>query len=206
MWFTESECIQAMKVASHYLGFSFTRNDYLHWQMDHSEYPTAAQIAHRLHGFNEAKVQAGLIPNATVRTSSQFSDDELIIALKNAYQDLGGTFSERSYELWRSRKEKKPSLSTIRNRLGSITELKKRLEANSFSFDAALIYDSDKWKVPLVQFIAGQLSLNAYKKWSREHGAPSVSDLQDYADSYEGALVEAMNRYIQQIKDGRDRD
>ncbi|WP_100489412.1 hypothetical protein [Sporolactobacillus pectinivorans] len=202
MWFTESECVHAMKVASHYLGFSFTRNEYSIWQNAHPEYPTAAQVAHRLHGFNEAKVQAGLIPNAVVKTSNQFSDDELMSALKNCYQELGGKFSARAYHAWRKKQDKMPALDTIRNRLGNIAELQKKLEMDPSSLNAASIYDSDKWKNPLIQFIAGQLSLRAYKKWAKEHKGPSVSALQRDVGSYEEAIVEAMNRYIQQIKDG----
>jgi hypothetical protein len=199
MWFTESECIHAMKIASGYLGFSFTRNEYTRWRNNHPEYPTSAQIAQRLHGFNEAKVQAGLIPNATIETSNLFSDEQLIRALRRSSRDLGDDFSASTYEQWREKQTKVPSISTIRKRFGNIAEIRKRLAMPDAEGE---LFDSDeKWTEPLVRFVSASLSPASYKKWAREHQAPPIDELSRYTDSYDSAIAEAIDRFIRALKD-----
>ncbi|WP_010632543.1 hypothetical protein [Sporolactobacillus vineae] len=199
MWFTESECIHAMKIASEYLSFSFTRNEYTRWQRRHKEYPTAAQIAQRLHGFNEAKVQAGLIPHATIETSRLFSDDQLIRTLRRYQREIGDPFTAQAYEVWRQKQTKAPSVSTLRKRFGSIAEIRKRLALPPA--EDVLLDSDEKWLGPLAGFIASRLSPAAYQDWAAAHQAPSIDELRRYAGSYDSALAEAIERFLQQLKE-----
>jgi hypothetical protein len=199
MWFTESECIHAMKVASGYLSFSFTRNEYNRWQRRHQEYPTAAQIEQRLHGFNEAKVQAGLIPNAVIERTRIFSDEQLIRTLEKYRQELGPNFSTRAYEQWRKKQVKVPSISTLRKRFGNTAEIQKRLASPHAG--ESLIHSDEKWLGPLVAFVASRLSPAAYQEWAAAHQAPSIDEIKHYTDSYDSGLAEAIDRFLRKLKE-----
>lgn len=198
MWFTESECIHAMKIASGYLSFSFTRNEYTRWQRRHKEYPTAAQIAQRLHGFNEAKVQAGLIPHATAKTSRIFSDEQLIRTLRQCQQEIGNPFTAKAYESWRQKQTNVPSVSTLRKRFGSIAEIRKRL---SLPPAEDMLPDADeKWLGPLAGFVSARLSPAAYRDWAAAHQAPSIDELRHYTGGYDSALAEAVERFLRELR------
>lgn len=203
--YTQKDCIKAMKSASHFLGISFTRDAYDSWRSNRSGFPSPAQISRRCHGFNRAKELAGLIPNATIRTSNQFSNDELIRMLKRCYEDTGDRFSESAYEKWRKDQEGAPSIETIRNRLGSLIEVKKKLGMAYFEEGSETVYDSGRWKVPFMKFLTEQLNMESYEKWLRAHDGPSVPALYDHVGGYEKALIDALKLYVERIQEGRRR-
>ncbi|MCI1882268.1 MAG: hypothetical protein LKI94_08770 [Sporolactobacillus sp.] len=184
-----TDCMQAMKAASVYLGFSFTRAQYSQWHKEHPEYPTVAQISRRLHGFNQAKVAAGLIPNAARGSGGHYNDQELIEAAALCFSENGHRLNETIYRAWRANHPDAPSPSTIRTRIGSFAMLADELHNQK----------NPAFKKQLARFIDEQLSEESFAAWADARHIPVRPFLAAHSSNYEQMLRLCLRNFLSKL-------
>ena len=200
--FTKDECLNAMRQASSHLGQFFTRKEYEAWQKLRPELPTHAVITRRFGGWNQAKREVELIPNAS--WGKEFTDQEIINALQACSRDLGMLYSEEEYMTWRNNKPDIPHIETIRKRLDGIPEAKRKIGLQSYDCGGPdFRYSNGRWKEPMLGFLRDQLSHTAYENWLKYNIGPSLDAIWDHAGGYEKALIECLCLYVEKIEAGR---
>lgn len=198
---TYKECIDAIKEASENLGQFFTRKEYEAWQSSRPDLPTHHVISRRCGGWNGAKVEADLLPNLV--WGKEFTDDEIISALKACANSLGTLFSEDEYLKWRGNNPDLPHVETIRKRLGGMPEAKKKMGLESYQPGPNPVYSDGRWKEPYMNFLRDQLKHSSYEEWLKNNDGPSLDAIWKHAGGYEKALIESLQLYIEKIKAGR---
>lgn len=202
--YTKEDCIKAIKQASNHLGELFTKREYVDWQKDYPELPSANKISRICGGWNSAKVEAGLFIN--IAFGKEFTEREIFDALKSCAKIYGVLFSEEQYLAWRSGNPEIPHIETIRRKLGGIPEAKRKMGLESYAPGPQIKYSNDQWKEPFMRFIVEMLNYNNYIKWAKESDdRPSMSAIVDNAGGYEQALLEVLSVYMKKIKAGRKR-
>lgn len=201
---TEEDCIQAIKQAADSLGQFFTKREYAIWQKDFSELPTVAVISRRCGSWNKAKEKAELFVNNAY--GKEFTVQEIFNALKDCAKINGKLFSEEQYLIWRNNNREIPHIETIRHKLGSLPEAKRKMDLESYNAGPQDKYSDDQWKEPFMRFIVDMLNHNKYIEWSKEsEDRPSMSAIADNAGGYEKALLKMLLVYMEKIKAGRKR-
>lgn len=193
--YTKEECIHALQEASEIYGHTIKRREYAEWRKENQGKPSPAQIALLFHSFNNAKADAGLIPNSVF--GKVFTHEEIIDAIRKCSADLGELFSETDYEKWRNGNRNIPTIETIRKRIGSLVEAKRRMGLDSYEAGTQYKYTEERWKIPFMDFLRDVLSSDNYKKWAKENDAPSMRALFDNVSGYTNALKEMLPLYIQ---------
>src|SRR5690606_18014903 len=130
-----------------------------------------------------------------------FSNDEIANALKACAKEKGILFSDSEYEKWRAGRKDIPTIETVRKRLGSLVEAKKKLGLKGYIPGANLReYKENEWKSYFYDFIEDALSQDSYKQWAKQNNAPSPSVLHRHAGGHMKALLEILPIYIKEIK------
>ena len=199
--YTREECVQAICQAAESLGQFFTRREYEEWQKDNLDLPTAAQISRRCNGWNNAKKEADLLPNAVM--GKQFDNETIFNALRECAKVYGDLYSEEQYMNWRDGNLEIPHIETIRKRLDSLPEAKRKMNLQSYDEGAQYKYTEGRWKEPFLDFLTHALNNERYQKWAKENNAPSMKALFDNVGGYEKALLETLPMYMEKIKAGR---
>ena len=198
--FTKKECIEALQSAANVYGRALTRKQYIEWQKENQDKPTAKQIAYAFGTFTEAKRQADLYPNKI--KGKYFTDEEMIEALKVCSLDLGRKFSEVDYEKWRNKRKEYPSITAIRQRLGgNLNVVKEAIGLVSFPVGAVEKYEHDNWKSYIIDFIHHSLTWEKYEEWAKQNDAPSTSTLHVRVGGFRKALMSALPDYIEFLKE-----
>jgi hypothetical protein len=204
--FTREECIKALQVAAQELGMFFTQKDYAAWRNNNRpDLPTLSQIQRQCRRWNDAKTMAGLVPNPVFATRIT-TERDVLNALKECASELGPEFGERQYVKWRESKGKiHPNVETIRKIMNGFPNAKKLLGLHSYKQGGVEKYtDPVSWQEPLLQFIGKQLSCEKYERWAEANSGPSLKALRENAGgSYDAALLQALELYLQKIKAGR---
>jgi len=197
--FSKKECIEALQSAASVYGRALTRKQYIEWQKDKKDQPTAKQISYAFGTFTEAKRQADLFPNKI--KGKFYTDEEILEALKACSADLGRKFSEVDYEKWRNKRKEYPSITAIRQRLGgNLNLIKEAVGLVSFPVGGVEKYENDNWKSYIIDFIHYSLTWEKYKEWSKQNDAPVTSTLHRRVGGFRKALILTLPDYIEFLK------
>lgn len=197
--YTKEDCIRALKKAAEVYGLKLKRKEYEAWRKTQEDEPSPAQISLLFRSFTNAKIAAGLIPNQII--GKTFSNDEIADALRSCAKEKGILFSDSEYEEWRDGRKDIPTIETVRKRLGSLVEAKKKLGLKGYLPGTKLKeYQEDEWKSYFYDFIEDVLSQKNYKKWAETNNAPSPSVLYRHAGGHTEALLKILPIYIKELK------
>lgn len=197
--FSKEDCIRALKNAAEVYGPKLKRKEYEVWRKTQEDVPSPAQISLQFRSFTNAKIAAGLIPNQII--GKTFSNDEIANALKACAKEKGILFSDSEYEEWRAGRKDIPTIETVRKRLGSLVEAKRKLGLKGYIPGTNLReYKENEWKSYFYDFVEHALSQESYKKWAAVNNAPSASVLYRHAGGHTEALLKILPIYIKELK------
>lgn len=203
--FTKEECIDAIIRASQEYGIFLTQNQYEDWIKLNPENPGLGVVHGRFGSWNTAKIEAGLIPNNSPGLSKEFTETELLEALKKCATALASDlFTEAEYMAWRANNPDIPHIETVRKKLGGLPEAKRKMGLRSY--DAGFqdpIWSDGQWKKPLLDFLCNQVSVSSYREWAKQNNGPCTDIFYEYAEGWDKALIECLELLIIKIKEGR---
>lgn len=170
--------IKQLQEAANALGENFTKRQYMAYAKENG-YFSVMQLTRLFNGkFNNAKLAANL---PVFIADDKFSDNEIISAIKECskfYNDR--KFSELEYEEWRKQETVKiPNIETVRQRLGSLPEIKMTLNMKAYEENEASNPElSEEYCISVVKkFISEMLSVESYARWAKENSMPTASTL-----------------------------
>lgn len=193
--YSVEECLEFLILAGQELGKAFSKREYNDWAKQ-NRYPSSNVVARRFKTFNQAKEAAGLLLNEG--KGLIWTDQELRQILQSCYVYYNRKYSEEEYETWRQLQNKEvPNIETIRQRLGSIPELKKSMKIETYLHGNR--YTGNEWEQSLYKFIQQQLSFHAYEEWASQNQEVQVNSLHKYAGGYQEALKQVLKDYIKRL-------
>lgn len=201
--YTKEQCVEALRKAAEIYGPTISRKEYERWAREQEDVPSSVQISIVFGSYTQAKIEAGLVPNAVI--GKTFSNEDIIQALQNCAKVKGKLFSETEYEEWRKGRKDIPHVETIRRRFGSVVEARKALGLEYYESGKNIFaWKDEDWKAYFFQFINHALSIDQYEKWAKENEAPSISALRRHAGGYRAALRQLLPIYLEELKKGEN--
>ena len=117
--YSADEIFISIRAAAEAKGEPLSPNDYREWSQSRPDYPSKKTCLRRFDSWPAVCEKAGVSTSHTPRPA-QYTDEELLTALKQAAADIGEPVTLSEYKTWRdTHHSNQPSPVTIRHRFGS---------------------------------------------------------------------------------------